>query len=61
MHSPVSILHPLTIFKWFLYTLIYIYSGAQKKVATVTKWRPRDILRIEIAGKTEKWADAELF
>ena len=23
LHDPVSILHPFTIFKWFLYTLIY--------------------------------------
>ena len=37
------------------------WRGAQKKVATATKWRRRDILRIEIAGKTGKWDDAKLF
>ena len=28
LHGPASILHPLTIFKWFLYT--YTYNGRNK-------------------------------
>ena len=39
---------------------MYIYTRAQKKVATLTKWRPHDIQRIEIAEKTGQWADIEL-
>ena len=38
-----------------------IYTHAQKKVTTLTKWQPHDIPQMKIAEKTEQWANIELF
>ena len=42
LHDPVSILHPCTIFKWFLYTLYNKIGGRYVHIM----WYPIDVIYV---------------